>query len=652
MSEDRRTRREGGGTRREDGPPHDGATRREGAGSGFVRVVLPSALGSRFVVVGELASSGAEADVVLAEEVSSARQVVVKLYRRGVAPDETAVGRLAEASQPGGLGWDHVVEVIDWGREEGCWFEVLEFCGRGSLRSLMVDGPRPELAEVVRELAAALSFAHGLGLVHRDLKPENVLVRSVLPLDLVLGDFGLARAVDASVRWTRAWGTPSYSPPELAGGEVSSAWDWWSLGMIVAEMAGGRHPFELVDGTMMADQQIQSSLAQRPVDLSAVTDPRLGLLCRGLLTRDRGSRWGADKVGEWLAGRSPSVVADNYVVPGTRVRSVLFGGVEHSSPVELAAAFQQNWNEAFRRLFQERDRDLVDELERLLRHQQLDEAVRVLASQSVSAAELPRRFADLLAEMDPELEALYKGTALTRAGLEETALNVVRAGGDNPSAATLDEVRRQNILTRWRRLPDMAHGPATQDAWVTANDELEAAVKGLNADGYKPDTNDWAIARAWLLLCVLDPDHHTSQLAGLVEDLDPTHADQRPWWHTLRTASEKTPAVLVLTLLAHPAATEQTHKQAEQARRDQHAAAERQRAEEQRRRADRRAARAGANKRVGWIVVAIIAGAGPFGVMAWAIHAGHAAIFGIPCFISLVYACPVAFAKAFKRRRS
>ena len=351
--------------------------------------VCPTELGAEFVVVGELPSSGAEADVMLADEVASGRRVVVKLYRRGVAPDETAVARLAEASQPGGPGWAHVVEVIRWGREEGCWFEVLEFCEYGSLRRLMVEGPRPALADVVREVSTALALAHGLGLVHRDLKPENVLVREVAPLDLVLGDFGLARAVDASVRWTRAWGTPQYSPPELGGGEVSAAWDWWSLGMIVAELAGGRHPFELPDGTMMADQQIQSALAQRPVDLSAVTDPRLALLCRGLLTRDRGLRWGETQVGDWLAGGSPAVVADSYVATGGRVRSVLFGGVEHSSPVELAVAFQQRWGEAFRRLFQERDGDLVGELERLLRHYQLDEAVRILTPGAVSAAELP-----------------------------------------------------------------------------------------------------------------------------------------------------------------------------------------------------------------------------------------------------------------------
>jgi serine/threonine protein kinase len=628
-------------------------------------VNLPGELASRFAVIRELASPGAEADVVLAEEVSSSRQVIVKLYRRGVDPDETAIDRLAEASRPGTPGWAHVVEVIDWGLTEGCWFEVLEFCERGSLRALMVDGPRPDLAEVVRELAAALSFAHGLGLVHRDLKPENVLVRSVSPLDLVLGDFGLARAIDASVRWTRAWGTPAYSPPELAGGEVSPAWDWWSLGMIVAEMAGGRHPFELVDGTMMSDQQIQSSLAQRPVDLSAVTDPRMGLLCRGLLTRDRASRWGGDRVKEWLAGQSPAVAADNFTVAGGRVRSVLFAGVEYASPVELATAFQQHWNDAFRRLFQERDRDLVDELERLLRYHELDEAVLVLGSQSASPTELPRRFADLLAEMDPELDPVYKGIPLTPIGLEESALTVVRGGGDDPAAAVLDEVRRQNILTRWRRLPGMAHGPATQQAWMAGNGDFETAARAIGSANFSPDTNDWAIANAWLLLCVLDPDHHTSQLAKLVDDLDPTYADQQPWWHSLRTAAKKTPPSLALTMLSQPAATEQTHRQIEQARqveeeraararRDKEIAAERQRAEQQRQQAELRGARDASRARIGWVGLAAVAGAGPFGVMALAIHAGqgYADILGIPCFACLVFGCPVALSKAFKRRRT
>ncbi|HEV2069998.1 MAG TPA: protein kinase, partial [Acidimicrobiales bacterium] len=200
---------DGGGTRR------DGPTQADGAQAPFVRVVLPPLLASRFSVAAELHASGAEADVVLADERSSGRRMVVKLYRRGVAADEEAVARLARADRR------HVVEVVDRGWEEGCWFEALEYCEQGSLRSLMNGGATLAVEDVVREVAAALEHVHGLGLVHRDLKPENVLVRRASPLDLVLGDFGLVRVVDASVRWTRAWGTPAYSPPEFEGGEAS-----------------------------------------------------------------------------------------------------------------------------------------------------------------------------------------------------------------------------------------------------------------------------------------------------------------------------------------------------------------------------------------------------------------------------------------------
>ena len=141
--------------------------------------------------------------------------------------------------------------------------------------------------------------------------------------------------------------------------------------MIIAELAGGRHPFALTDGTMMNEQQMRAWLAQRPIDLSSVADPRVMLLCQGLLTRDRRHRWGADQVNEWLAGRSPLVLADRTTDPVGRARTVLLDGVEYSSPADLATAFQHKWSEAFRRLFQERDAALADEVERLLRHKQL-----------------------------------------------------------------------------------------------------------------------------------------------------------------------------------------------------------------------------------------------------------------------------------------
>jgi serine/threonine protein kinase len=577
--------------------------------------------------VTELAA-GAEADVVVADEISSGRRIVIKLYRRNVVPDEEAVARLAAADHA------HVVEIADRGWAGGCWFEVLEYCPDGSLRTLMDASAVPGIIDVVRETGSALQHVHELGLVHRDLKPENILIRTVTPLDVVLGDFGLVRVLDASVRWTRAWGTPAYSPPEFEGGEVSAGWDWWSLGMIVAELAGGRHPFQLPDGSMMSDQQIRAALAQRAVDLSAVSDDRVRLLCQGLLTRDRRHRWDYQQVTEWLAGRSPSVVADVPAAAPSRARRVFFRGQEYDSPAALAQGLQQNWADGMRQLYQERDANLVDELERMLRSCHLEEALRLIGPGS-RANELPRRYATLLAEMDPELEPIYGGVRVSPAGLEAAAIEITSAGGDHENARILDEVRRLDILIVWRDLPGMEDGPALQQAWATANAELESQIDLVGRHGYQPGTADWAYARAWLLLCILAPSHHGDELTSLVTGLDARSAARQQWWRDLRDRPQPSPVSLVLTHLTHPAAIEQTHRQneAENARRgaeeQQRAAAEeeqrqRRRAERERRQSSRRSTDRG------WIYLAIcliVTFGLPYGLGLWWLKQhGHAVV--------------------------
>jgi eukaryotic-like serine/threonine-protein kinase len=610
------TRREegmppGNGTRREGAPAAFAGTRHEGAAGtggrtrledafgtgpagrsssgGFVRG-LPPELSAQFTVVNELAA-GAEADVVVADEVTSGRRLVIKLYRRGVVPDEEAVARLAAADHA------HVVEIVSRGWAGGCWCEVLEYCPDGSLRTLMDASTAPSVTDVVRETGSALQHVHGLSLVHRDLKPENILIRTVSPLDVVLGDFGLVRTLDTSVRWTRAWGTPAYSPPEFDGGEVSAGWDWWSLGMIVAELAGGRHPFQLPDGSMMSDQQIRAALAQRAVDLSAVNDNRARLLCQGLLTRDRRHRWNYQQVTEWLAGGSPRIVADVAATPAGRTRRVFFLGREYDSPAALAQGLQQRWLDGMRQLFQERDANLADELERMLRAHHLEEALRLIGPQS-GATKLPRRYATLLAEMDPQLEPVYNGLRIAPDGLEAAAMQIIRANGNHQATRILDEVRDMDILMVWRDLPGMEDGPSIQQAWAAADSDLTSEIEQLRAHGYQPTEAETAYARAWLLLCVLAPSHR-DEIGNLVADLDPREAGRQQWWRDLRDRPRPTPASLVLTRLTHSVAIQQTHRQdeaenarlrAEEQRRADEADQQRQqrRAERERRLAGRR----------------------------------------------------------------
>jgi hypothetical protein len=246
-----------------------------------------------------------------------------------------------------------------------------------------------------------------------------------------------------------------------------------------------------------------------------------------------------------------------------RHRTVLFAGSEIGSALELAAAFQSNWTEAFRRLFQERDANLVDEVERLLRHEHLDEALLLLSRPS-SAAEVPRRFANLLAEMDPNLNPVYHGIRVTPAGLEAAAAHIIEApGGDHESAVILEEVRNQNILTCWRSLPGMTNASAVQDVWTTQATQLKSAIESLEVHGFHPSESDWELAQAWVLACSVNPEHQTAQLANQVAHLDTTYAGHQPWWRELAAARLPEPISLVQALLSHATAIQQRKQMTE-----------------------------------------------------------------------------------------
>ena len=288
------TRREAGNTRREalgvvgtrrEGTSGGPGTRREGAAPKSFRMPLPPELADRFAVVEDL-SSGVEADVAVVEGIDDGSRRVLKLYREGFSPDEKAVDRLVRADD-----WTHVVKIFEvgWSWDGERFYEILEYCEQGSLRALLVEGGRPALNDVVGQLAAVPRVR---ARARRACGPPGSQTREPFSPHALPTRTGAWRlrsgplrrwigSLDDGVGHARA-----YAPPEFEGGEVSAAWDWWSLGMIAAELAVGRHPFELPDGTMLSDpQQIRSSLAQRPVDLSEVADARVRLLCQGLLTR-------------------------------------------------------------------------------------------------------------------------------------------------------------------------------------------------------------------------------------------------------------------------------------------------------------------------------------------------------------------------------
>jgi tRNA A-37 threonylcarbamoyl transferase component Bud32 len=323
------------------------ATRREqpaSADADRILLRLPSALADRFSLVAELAEQGAEADVVLVRDRQGVDHVA-KIYRRGFTVDPAVSRKLGE------LGSRHVVRIHEAGMSDGRAYELLEYVPGGNLEGLFRDADvrasEEEVVEVVQQVAAALEHLHAVGIVHRDLKPANVLVRSRFPLDLVLTDFGLSRSLDVSAAYLTKAMTASYAAPEAWSGHTSAAGDWWALGIIVRELVTGTRVFAAVD-----EKVVMKHIATRPIDLDGVTDPRLRLLCRGLLTRDSDRRWNHRQVQEWLAGNSPPVADERRAYEGLDGRLPLwFKREPYGDRVALARALVADWETAARRFF-------------------------------------------------------------------------------------------------------------------------------------------------------------------------------------------------------------------------------------------------------------------------------------------------------------
>lgn len=565
------TRREDAhGTRREAGDA--GGTRREATGtrredtgsSGYVSVNLPAQLAERFRVTSEMHMQGAEATVMVVEDLAKGEERVLKLYRRGIELDRDATDRLIALSGSD-EGRKHIVQLFEAEPDvqSGLWYEVQEYCRHRSLRDV-IRSQQVDADALAAEVSEALVFLEGR-LFLRDLKPENLLVRDLEPFDLVVADFGLARSADlGSVRWTEG-GTAAYMPPEAALNRVTKSWDWWSAGMVLAEVALGRHPLAGPDGLLPPTLQILDLINRSPVDVSAIADERLRLLCRGLLVRDADRRWKADQVRAWLAGEQPDVPLDDApghgatTVPTTAgpvppAATIRFGGTTFHDPEKLAEAFQERWDYAMSRLFQDRDAAWIAELEAFLRDHGRTDAAQIVAKGVLGATDLPGRMASLLVEMKPDLDPLYDGLRVTPPGLAEAAHAVVT--GQQPALqGQLRQVRQAGVLTLWTSLPGMSLGSLTaekiDEAWQQSCRELDRLAAGARTDK-APDPEVLEVAKARLLLCTLDE----KQRARLQRSVRRRRSLERrvPWWQVLADQARTSIAAAALAEILAPEA--------------------------------------------------------------------------------------------------
>ena len=211
------------------------------AGDPVLFAGLQRALVGRYSLEREVGAGGMGV-VYLARDVRHERAVAIKLLRPALAARPDARTRfLAEARLAAGLAHPNIVPIHEV-EERGdlLWYVMAFVQGRSLGERLRTHGPLPpsEMGRVLREVAWALSYAHGRDIVHRDIKPDNIFLEEggrVLVLD-----FGIAQR---TAEIGEAIGTLGFLPPEQRQqGRPDPRSDLYSLGITAAAALRARVP--------------------------------------------------------------------------------------------------------------------------------------------------------------------------------------------------------------------------------------------------------------------------------------------------------------------------------------------------------------------------------------------------------------------------
>jgi tetratricopeptide (TPR) repeat protein/TolB-like protein len=218
--------------------------------------------------------------------------------------------------------------------------------------------PLDEALEFARDVADALGYAHGQGVVHRDVKPENVLLVGGQAL---VADFGIARALKAAggTRLTRtgmAIGTPTYMSPEQAagGGKIDGRSDVYSLGCVLYELLAGTPPFTGRNPETIVRQHL--SATPRPItDLRPTVPPNVSAAITRALAKAPADRYSqAAQFAQALI--TTGSVAQPLPVPPKRVWWVALPAMV---VVVVATVLLMNWLPADRTPVLDRNRVVV-----------------------------------------------------------------------------------------------------------------------------------------------------------------------------------------------------------------------------------------------------------------------------------------------------
>ncbi|MBC7333416.1 MAG: PASTA domain-containing protein [Actinobacteria bacterium] len=203
-------------------------------------------ISERYKLLKKIATGGM-ADVYLATDLKSNKEVAIKILSPLHSNDRTFVARFRrEAQILANLNHPNIVSIYDWGSYDNQYFISMEYLKGQSLKEIIERrGPlNPKVvAKYTIQICNALEAAHKNNLIHRDIKPQNIMIDSEGVVKVT--DFGIAKILGGDETKTISiMGTAHYISPEQAKGELLDfRTDIYSLGIVMYEMLAGDVPF-------------------------------------------------------------------------------------------------------------------------------------------------------------------------------------------------------------------------------------------------------------------------------------------------------------------------------------------------------------------------------------------------------------------------
>ncbi len=258
----------------------------------------------------------------LARDCRHERQVALKVLNADPDSDSGELRFIREIRLLARLQHPHILPLHDSGHVGAQLYYVMPYVSGETLRARMSRErqlPVDAAVRIAAEVADALAYAHGQGVIHRDIKPENILISGG---HAVVADFGIARAIDVGgvQQLTRTGmggpGTPAYMSPEQLMGDrqLDGRTDTYSLGCVLYEMLTGRAPFAGKEGFVkrFTEDPPQASGVRKEVPAW------LDAVMMRALARDPGERYAsAEDLVRALSQRSPEAP----VASGSTARS-------------------------------------------------------------------------------------------------------------------------------------------------------------------------------------------------------------------------------------------------------------------------------------------------------------------------------------------